>query len=122
MQVPCDCMIVEQEDGSSMCRQCHGDWYGCDCPQRHSIRCVEHPDYRTDPDGLEYMIDAHEIMGIDLKSVGPTVYDYFENQETPEDIAYEGDREFETSPDYQHHCPGQTWPSPCPGCACMCHD
>lgn len=41
----CECMFIEQSDGSSMCKRCRGDIYACECPMTHSIRCPEHPDF-----------------------------------------------------------------------------
>ena len=40
----CPCMTIQQPDGSEACRQCRGDFYACECPLRHSIRCENHPD------------------------------------------------------------------------------
>lgn len=33
LAIPNDREVKQQEDGSFMCIQCHGDWYGCDCPR-----------------------------------------------------------------------------------------
>ncbi len=39
MREVCECMIIEHDDGSSMCRLCHGDIYGCECPMFHRKGC-----------------------------------------------------------------------------------
>lgn len=40
---PCECMTYQNESGDTVCRRCRGDWYGCDCPQVHSICCDNNP-------------------------------------------------------------------------------
>lgn len=39
MEVPCDCMVRQDNLGQIVCRKCNGDWYACECEGRHSRHC-----------------------------------------------------------------------------------
>lgn len=42
MMIPYECMAYESDRGDMACRQCFGDWYGCDChgPNRKTKKGV----------------------------------------------------------------------------------